>query len=258
MGVEDWRINEVVASVGGDPNVRFVELYVPSTPSADNCFYASTVLEILDADGPLVGSVPAVPSGIECFPGNTFFMFATTEAVDTFGQSRDRPLTVQIPQSDGGQVCLKSSATRYDCVRWGAITNPANDLFGPDDDSVAPTPADGMALARTANTHVVAADWDLQAPTMRQPNDGTTWIPPDAGPPPDADTRPDAGIYDAWILADAPPVERADARIGQPDYFAADPGGGAHLSCAATPGSVSPAAWLLPTFFLFLVCKRRL
>src|SRR5215470_6849766 len=83
-GAEDWRINEVVASVDGDPNIRFVELYVPPTPLDDNCFYATTVLEFFADDGTFLGSVAPSPAMVRCFPGDTYFMFATAEAVAHF------------------------------------------------------------------------------------------------------------------------------------------------------------------------------
>ncbi len=262
MGVEDWRINEVVVSVGGDPNIRFVELYVPPTPAADNCFFSTTQLELLNAAGEQVGSVVPYPSEIRCFPGNTYFIFATAEASEHFGRSRDKPLTFEIPPG-AAQICLKSSAIRYDCVRWGSISNKIHDLNGPSDNSSAMPPPDGSALARRFDTNVISFDFRLQAPTMRQPNDGTTWIPPDAGPPIDADVRPDADTTDAPPRPDGS-FPGPDARIGEPPWYSADPGGGPAISCGVgsaggVPFDLSPALMaLVPLAYLFLVRVRRL
>ena len=63
-------------------------------------------------------------------------------------------------------------------------------------------------------------------PTPRQPNDGTAWFPPDAGPPPDADLRPDAVVLDAFVFYDSPPRPHFDARV-EPAWLSASPGGGA-------------------------------
>lgn len=233
-GVEAWRINEVGAGVGGDPELRFVELYAPPSPSADSCFFSSTRLEVLAADGTLVGSV--TPFGTTtCFAGDTYFLFATTAAATHYGVARDAALPYPLP-AGGGQVCFRSSATRYDCVRWGAITFPVTDLGDPSDTTSAPAIPDGQALARVATTNVVAMDFVIQSPTPRQPNDGTVWYPPDAGPTPDGSPLPDADLADARMFPDARPRPDADTS-GPPTWTAADPGGGGcAVATAAGPG----------------------
>jgi hypothetical protein len=257
-GVEDWRINEVVASANGDPTIRFIELYAPPSPMADNCFYASTVIEVLDADANLLGSTAPNPAGIQCFPGDTYYIFATNEASAFFGEWKDRGLTTSIPM-DAGQICLKSSTTRYDCVRWGNVTNPVVDLTGPADISSAVQFQDGMALARVQDTDVVQNDFVLQGPTMRGPNDGGVWTgAPDASLPPDADTTPDASMIDARVFADVIVPPRIDAREGEPAWYGADPGGGAAITCSVAVGTRShQAPYLLAAALLIVVIRRR-
>ncbi len=233
MGIEDWRINEVSRSAGGDPTIRFVEMYAPASPTADNCLFASSRIELLDGAGTLIGEVYPVTSTI-CLPGDFYYMFATDAAAAFYGFDFDRTLNLAIPES--GQLCFKSSGTRYDCARWGTVTSPVTDLADPGDVTTAATLTDGKALARRSDTGVVAADFVIQDPTPRQPNSGGVWNPPDAGLPPDADVTPDADPTDAHFFADAQPVPRYDARE-EPGWFAADPGGGASISCQAAAGA---------------------
>jgi hypothetical protein len=225
-GVEAWRVNEVASSNGGDPTIRFVELYAPPSAIADNCFYPTTRLEILDGDGALLGSVTPCPS-TTCYAGDTYFLFAPPEAAAFYGVPHDAALPYAIPAS-GGQVCLRSSATRYDCTRWGVITNAIPDFGDPSDTTGGPTLVDGASLARVDTTDIVAMDFELQMPpTPRQPNDGTVWFPPDAGPTPDAAPPADAAsAADARQFFDAPPSVQPDARENPPNWLNADPGGG--------------------------------
>src|SRR5262245_29023235 len=116
MGIEDWRINEVSGSAGGDTSIRFVELYAPPSATADNCLFPSSRIELLDGAGNQIGEVYPVTSTI-CLPGDFYYMFGTLQASAFYGFDFDRTLNLAIP--DSGQLCFKSSGTRYDCVRWG-------------------------------------------------------------------------------------------------------------------------------------------
>lgn len=255
--VGDWRVNEVLASADGDADVRYVELYAPPSDVADNCFFSTTRIEVLGPDGALLGSV--TPFGATtCYGGDTYFLFASPEAADRFGVTRDAPLTLPLPP-DGGQLCFRSSATRYDCTRWGAVTAAVTDLAAPADTTAASALADGLALSRIADTGVVADDFALADPTPRQPNDGTIWYPPDAGPPPDADTTPDAEVIDARVFVDAPPPPpRPDGGAGQPSWMLADPGADPACSCrsgGARGGAV--AGWTVLLGLVVAVIRRR-
>jgi hypothetical protein len=238
-GVSVFRLSEVVtASPTGDPAARYVELEA----FGDGCLFPSTVVRSYDAAGGLVGD--AMPfSATTCFTAGTYLLFATPAAQTVFMAGADAALVPMLPAASG-QLCLVSSTTRYDCVRWGAITTPVHDLFAPADDTTAPAPPGGFALARVADVNVVAADWRIETPTPRALNDGTPWDPGDAGvdaPPPDADV--DDGGVDATPPLDAPPSVDA-AHVDANDRFLdLDPGGGATCGCGGggAPGGLAPA-----------------
>ena len=217
-GVDAWRINEV----GADP--RFVELYAPPSADADNCFFPTTRLEILDGAGVVQATLQPFNS-TTCFAGDTYFLFAPTGGDSAMPYPLDPA---------GGQVCFRSSMIRYDCVRWGAISHAVGDQDAPADTTVGAVPGTGQALARVSDTGVVASDFVLQAPTPRGPNDGSPWNPPDAGPPhPDAALPPDAEpIPDAQPDGPMQP-ELPDARPSAPNFLNAQPGGG---GCSCTVG----------------------
>ncbi len=177
--------------------------------------------------------------------------------------ARDANLTVPIPGATG-QACLVSSETVYDCARWGNVTQPVHVLRSPNDTTATPSIPDGLALARRTDTGVVAADFVLQAPTPRQPNDGTVWFPPDAGPEamvPDAPLEADAESFvDARpiIFADVRNVSFPDANLTPPLFLTANPGGGA-WSCQLAVGRRAPlgAAVLLVFFAALALATRR-
>jgi MYXO-CTERM domain-containing protein len=254
-GVEDWRVNEVVPADDGDPTLRFIELYVPPSKLADNCLFPTSRIEIFRADGTLLDAVPPVTT-TRCFAGDTFFLFATVEAAAHFGVPRDANLTTALP-AGAGQVCFSSSATRYDCTRWGAITTAVADLYDPSDATAGPAIPDGQALARRSDTGIVVDDFVLGDPTPRQPNDGTTWFPPDAGPPDAAVPIPDAAEYDAHEFADARLSPAPDARLQDPNWFLADPGGGATCDCRVGRARPTPAGWLI-LLVAALALRRRI
>lgn len=243
--VADWRVNEVFPS-GGDPSVRFVELWAPPSAEIDNCFFPTTRLEIYGPTGLLLGAV-APFEATRCFPGDTYFVFATPEAAAAFGLTPDAALTTPLP-ADAGQVCFTSSQTRYDCARWGDVTAPVAYFRSVDDDTSAPGIPDGVSLARRSDTGAIAADFVLETPTPGGPNDGTVVPTPDAGPPP-PDAPPPA---DAPVFPDAPPFPPADARVfpvppdatPQPAFLSARPGGGG-CSAAGEPSSPPVAAILV-------------
>ena len=254
----DFRVHEVFAGTAGAPAALFVELHVPAGTLA-NCLFPTTRVEVFDGAGTLIGAV-APFSGTECLDAGSYFLLATPEAVAHFGVARDARLDVPIPRA-AGQVCLASSQTRYDCVRWGVVTGPIPYLRNTDDTTAVPSPLpEGIALARVADTGVVSADFVLQTPTPRQPNDGTVWLPPDGGVPlpPDAGT-PD-GAPDAredFTRPDAPPIARPDANLSDPAFLSADPGGGAALSCAVG-GPGAPAGFVpLLAALAWLRARRR-
>ncbi|MSP16578.1 MAG: hypothetical protein EXR73_08215 [Myxococcales bacterium] len=254
-GVEDWRVNEVASSVAGNPNLRFVELYAPPSIVADMCFFPSTRIEILSADGDLLGSVTPFTS-TTCFGGNTLFLFATPETEAHYGVVRDAALPYPIPAA--GQLCFRSSATRYDCARWGDVTGPVPDFGNPADMTAAAPLVDGAAIARIAVTGVVATEFALRSPTPRRGNDGTPWMPPDAGPPLDASVTPDAGEPDARFVSDARIADPIDARPGAPDWYHADPGGAPACAVAPARRSARPSALLaFAALALLAVTARR-
>lgn len=222
-GVQDWQMSEVVTAYQGDPAVRFLELANP----VGGCLFPSSRLVVYGPDGAAQDSQPLV-TATRCFAAGTFYLVATSGARAQFGVGADLGTVPVLPES-AGQVCFVSSATHYDCVRWGSVAMPVPDLFGPGDATSTAVPTAQHALARIDATHVVAGDWALATPTPRGPNDGTPWFPPDAGPtadaaPPPPDARPPA---DAAMVPDARPVYDADPQR----YLDVDPGGGALCSC---------------------------
>lgn len=228
-GAEAFRVSEVSASAGGQATVRFVELHAPAQAS-DPCFFPTSRIEIFRADGTLIGDVKPVVT-TTCFGGETYFLFATPQAASHYGVVADAPLPYALP-ADGGQICYRSTDTRYDCVRWGVVTNAVPDFENPGDTSSADALQDGSALARRSASGVVADDFVLAVPTPRQPNDGTVWIPPDGGPDapaPSVDSGP--GWVDANLGPDARPPTSADAADRPPAWFSADPGGGVACEC---------------------------
>jgi hypothetical protein len=225
--VWDWQISEVVSAVGGDRELRYVELYTPPG-TVDNCLYNSSRLEVFDAAGGLLGTVTPFQT-TTCYNGETYLLLATPEAQSHFGVQNDAALPVRIP-AQAGQVCFKSSSSRYDCVRWGAITKAVVDLNDSHDESTAPPIPDGAGLSRLRTTGIVAVDFEVRGPTPRQPNNGSVWIAPDAGPdaaPPDA-APPDAPPI---VRPDSRPYVPPDAKPGLPKFWNADPGGGAAIAC---------------------------
>jgi hypothetical protein len=164
-------------------------------------------------------------------------------------------LAVAIPVS-AGQVCFASSQTRYDCARWGDVTDAERYLRNVDDASAAPPIPDGQALARIADTGDVAADFVIESPSPGAVNAGTVYSGLDAGVPPDAaPVPPDAAVPDARTVfpkPDAPVLALPDANPN-PRFLSADPGGGA-CACHAAGGRPDP---LTALGFLALAAWRR-
>lgn len=138
--LQDWQVNEVLASAGGDPAVRYIELVNP----VGGCFFPSTRIEVYGPDGVLLGAVAPV-AATTCYGPGTYYLLATSAAVATFGTTADVQMVPAIADS-AAQVCFSSSMSRYDCVRWGELTEPVADLFGAQDITVAPAPADGVGI----------------------------------------------------------------------------------------------------------------
>ncbi|MEZ4402214.1 MAG: hypothetical protein R3B06_19460 [Kofleriaceae bacterium] len=238
----DVRLSEVVtASPAGDPAARYLELEV----TAAACLFPTTRLVSYDAAGQVLGDAAPFASAT-CLAAGSYLLLATPAAQAAYATAADASLVPPLDR-DHGQVCLVSSATRYDCVRWGAVAAPITDLFGPGDLSSAFPPPGGLALARVDGTDVVAIDWRVQGPTPRGPNDGAPWDPGDAGvdaPRPDAAV--DGGLADAGVDGPAPDGPTPDG--APPDasqaFLGLDPGGGAACGCrtGASPDGVALVA----------------
>ena len=255
-GVEDWEVNEVLVSAGGDSAVRYVELR--NLPGG--CLFPTSRVSVYDAAGVAIDTQALVP-GTTCYGPETYFLLATGAALTYFGTDADVSPAPLLPAA-AGQACFISSSTRYDCVRWGEIATPVVDFFGASDTTSATAPGDGVALERVAVTHVVEFDWTLDEPTPRGPNDGTPWTPPDAGPTPDAFPLPDAEPVadagpqpDAWLLPDAGPP--GDAR--NQDYLDLTAEGGAMCSCrgGGSRGAAAGHVALLAVAVIVLRRRRR-
>lgn len=247
-GVSDWELNEVHLSSDGDENLRYVEL----ANEAGGCLFPTSTLDLYDASGALLDT-QSLSVVTECHGAPTYLFLASPQAAMYFGVARDGNLSSQLPAS--GQLCFSSSQTNYDCFRWGTVTGPVPDLFGPNDTSAITPSSDGSSMVRANRTHVVAADWEIALPTPRQPNDGTVWVPPDAGVVYDAGIPPDSGPQpDAAQRSDAGP--RPDARVGirEPDYLDLDTGSGASCGCQTQGRS---GGWSALFALLLLPLRRR-
>jgi len=246
----DVRLTEVAtASATGDPAARYVELEA----TAAACVFPSTRVVSYDAAGAVIDDVAPFASAT-CVAAGRVLVLATPAARAAFAIAAVDGALVPPLDLDAGQVCLVSSATRYDCVRWGAIATPVRDLFGPDDATAAiPAPA-GLALARVANTDVVAVDWRVETASPGRPNDGSPWDPADAGV--DA-PRPDAGTDAAPPLDAARPDAAADAATADASqaFLDLDPGGGAACGCASGP--TPDGAAVLVAVAMLLARRRR-
>ncbi len=250
-GPAAFRLSELAtASASSDPAARYVEVEA----TVAGCVFPSTAVVTYRPDGTLLGqSSPFIAA--TCFGAGSFILLATPAAQAAFMTAADSGLVPALPGA-AGQLCFVSSTTRYDCVRWGAITVPVHDLFDPTDDSSALAPPAGLALTRIADTGVIAVDWQVQTPTPRGPNDGTPWEPADAGidgpTPIDAavDARPPRPDGGGGSVDAAPP----DA--GNQNFLNLDPGGGAACGCrtGASPGGALP---LLVAALALLRRRRR-
>lgn len=253
MGVSAFRLSEVVtASPTADPAARYIELEA----FGDGCLFPSTVVRVYDAAGGFVAD--AMPfASTTCFSNGTYLLFATPAAQTVFMTTADAAIVPALPEA-AGQLCLVSSTTRYDCVRWGPITTPVHDLFAPNDDTSAGAPPGGYALARVADVNVVASDWRIETPTPRAPNNGMPWDPGDAGVDAtslDAAPMDGGGGEDAAMATDATPSVDA-ARVDANDRFLdLDPRGGAVCGCGAAGGLDTGALALVVT--LALVARPR-
>jgi hypothetical protein len=247
-GPAEWELNEVErAGPGGNTAIRFVELYAAQA----GCWFPSTQVAVYDAGGTVLDAVAPFAS-TTCFGDDTYLLLATTGAEALYGVIATTNQVPTIP-ANARQICFRSTGTIYDCVRWGAQTVVIHDLFGPTDDSSAPAPPTGGAIARIASSHVVSDDWIAAEPTPGGINDGTPIeVPdagpePDAGPPADAELEPDAGPPPDADLLDAAPAP--DAHNSQ--FLDLDPGGGAGCGCQ---GGADPSLLL---GLLLVVSVRR-
>ncbi len=248
-GLEDWELNEVHLQSQSDTGLRFVEL----VNASGGCLFPSSTLNLYSGDGALL-DVMALAQATTCYGAPTYLLLATAEASIFFGVDSDVGVLAELPSS--GQLCFVSSATHYDCVRWGSIASPIVDLFGSSDTSVVPAPANNFSLIRAQSTHVVNADWLSETPTPRAPNDGSPWSPPDAGPLPDASPSVDAGpLPDAGQRRDAgpPPDATPDARNTR--YLDLDAVGG-DCSCQHGGGKGTMVSFLI-LLGIFARLRRR-
>lgn len=229
-GVAGFRLSEVVtASAVGDPAARYLELEA----TADACVFPSTRVVSYDAAGVMIGDAAPFASAV-CVTAGRFLVLATPAAQVAFQIAL--PAGGLVPPLPGlaGQVCLVSTVTRYDCVRWGPVTVPVHDLFGTTDDTTAAAPPGAIALARVAATEVIAVDWRTETPSPGRTNDGAPWDPSDAGV--------DAGFVDAGFDAglDAPRFDAgpdADDPDASQRYLDLDPVGGAGCGCQGGAGT---------------------
>ena len=53
--VQDWQLNEVLTTVGGDATVQYIEL----RNDVGGCFFPTSRIEVFDAAGGFVGAVNA-------------------------------------------------------------------------------------------------------------------------------------------------------------------------------------------------------
>jgi len=255
-GPAEWELSEVQrAGPGGDAVIRFVEVHAASA----GCWFPTTQVVVYDGGGTVLDAVAPFAS-TTCFGDDTYLVLATTGAEALYGVTATSN-QVPVISTSARQICFRSTATIYDCVRWGGQSVVIHDLFGPDDDSNTSSPPDGGAIARIASSHVVSDDWIAAEPTPGGPNDGTPIEVPDAGPTPDAAGPPsDAEIApDAGPAPDANPVEPApDARNDL--FLDLDPGGGAGCGCQ---GGADPSLLLGLAVLLSLcrissaACRRR-
>lgn len=245
-GPSAFRLSELAtASATGDPAARYVELEA----TAAGCVFPSTEVVAFSAAGAEVGR--AAPfTGTTCFGAGHFLLLATPAAQAAFATGADAALVPALPAA-AGQLCLVSSTTRYDCVRWGTITTPVHDLFAPGDDTSALAPPGGLALARVADTGVVVTDWRVESPTPRGPNDGTPWEPGDAGV--DAPPMIDAAVDARPPRPDGGGLDAATADASSQEFLDLDPGGGA---CTCHAGASAVGAAPLVLVGLWLVAAR--
>lgn len=215
--IADWRINEAQTGLGG-----FVELYVPPNTFA-NCLFPTSRLDVYSGTGDWIAAIAPFHSTV-CYAANSYFLLPF-DGIPT----------------DSGQLCLTSSQTRYDCVRWGPITSAVRFLRNLDDATTAPVPPLGRTLARMRDTGVVADDFVLGPPTPGGANDGSNPTPPDGGSRADAprgfDAPADSRGADARnvVIVDAVPPF-ADVNLN-PRFLSADPGGGACQCRTARAGT---------------------
>ncbi len=225
-GVSDWELSEIHRQSEDDASLRYIEI----ANEVGGCLFPTSTLDLYDADGELLDTI-GLSVTTTCYGAPTYFLLATTEAAAYFGVTRDGNLSAELPAA--GQLCFRSSQTNYDCVRWGGVFAPVFDLFGPADTSAIAAAVDGISLHRIDRSHIVAADWEAAEPTPKQPNDGSVWEPPDAGPIYDAGPIPDAGpVPDAAVRSDAGPRPDARSGVSNPDYLDLDPVGGASCGCS--------------------------
>ncbi|MBL4635282.1 MAG: hypothetical protein JKY56_15570 [Kofleriaceae bacterium] len=251
-GVEHWQLSEVFQdSSQGNANRRFVEL----SNTEGGCLFPTSTLDFYDAEGQLL-SIQSLAQGTSCFGAPTYFLLATPEITSEFGVPRDRALLASLPAA--GQICFSSSQTNYDCVRWGTISNVIVDLFGQGDQTTISV-GSNLSISRIATTHLVDTDWQARSPSPRQPNDGSVWIPPDAGPQPDAGAIVDAGeVSDARMRIDSGAGADAQGIVDTNDrYLDLDPTGGASCSCQSGPGGGS-AVWIFALLLLWWRSGKRI
>lgn len=254
VALADVRVSEVSPGAGGDPNLAYVELAIPASGA---CVFPTTQLEVYAADGTGLGASPLVDTAT-CIDGPASLLLTSPDGAAHWGVGRDGGLTLAIPRA-AGQLCVVSTATRYDCVRWGAVTTPLPDFDSSTDTTSAASLAFDSGLARTADTGVVVDDFTLATPTPRAPNDGSIFIPPDASLLPDAPLPPDASPFDAMPRPDAPPLPdatRADARTNPP-WLLADPGVGQGCSITTARSHTAPSSFVLLSLFAVVLHLHR-
>ena len=107
------KVNEVVLSDGGDPNVQYIELLDPGEPFPPAS--GPYTLQIFDVDGMNIGTV-----AMDIPAGSTRMLVSTAAADAFYGVTGDYVLTVALPTN--GQACFMHAGSPVNCLGWGCVT----------------------------------------------------------------------------------------------------------------------------------------
>src|SRR3954452_13649809 len=162
-------VNEVMlASSGGDSNVRFVELLDHGgAEEAFPPFFAPFKLSVYDGAGSKLGEQTLDPTGLRsAAAADREYLVSTAVADSAFGVTGDEALTVPLPAA-AGQACFEANASpsAFSCLTWGTITKQIAINSQGTGTVHGPVPPNGESDQRLQNGSVVAAP-----PTPKSPN----------------------------------------------------------------------------------------